>query len=181
MTVTEEISLQSQLASLPPYQRRILSHVRLCASEDHVWKASREKKKLTIATDGGLKNIRGTFGWTLSTAKNIPCTKVRHRSTVHATLPTLLVARLRVSLRHYSYSHYWQDSGVLGSNANSDGCVTANPLSQMCRNTHQAHGLAGSAVECWFSITNLQLASGTRDVGSTKADQRPSINKNSAQ
>lgn len=43
----------------------------LCSSEEDVWNASREKKKLTIATDGGLKDTRATFGWTLSTAENI--------------------------------------------------------------------------------------------------------------
>ena len=60
-----------QLAKLPPSQKRLLSSVRLCSSAADVWEASRSKKNLTIASDGGLKDTRGTFGWTLSTSENI--------------------------------------------------------------------------------------------------------------
>ncbi|KAI2502292.1 hypothetical protein MHU86_12181 [Fragilaria crotonensis] len=47
-----------QMETLPPYQRRLLSSVRLCVSEAEVWEASRSKKNLTIASDGGLKDAR---------------------------------------------------------------------------------------------------------------------------
>ncbi|KAI2509566.1 hypothetical protein MHU86_4827 [Fragilaria crotonensis] len=71
---TADLSTNStgiQMKTLPPYQRRLLSSVRLCVSEAQVWEASRSKKNLTIASDGGLKDVRGTFGWTLSTSENI--------------------------------------------------------------------------------------------------------------
>ncbi len=70
-SVQEGPSLNSQLEGLPKYQCRLLRNVSLCASVEEVWKASREKKKLTIVTDRGLKDNRGTFGWTLSTADNL--------------------------------------------------------------------------------------------------------------
>jgi hypothetical protein len=88
-SVQEGTSLNSQLEGLPKYQCRLLRNVRLCASEEEVWKASREKKKLTIATDGGLKDNRGTFGWTLSTADNLTLYEGSGPS------PTLLAVRLR--------------------------------------------------------------------------------------
>ena len=61
---------QTIIDELPRHQQRLLSHVNFVSSADDVWKASREKRSLTIATDGGLKDIRGTFGWTISTVTN---------------------------------------------------------------------------------------------------------------
>lgn len=64
------LSISDQMVDLPKHQRRLLSHVALCATEEEVWKASRSRRRLTIATDGGLKVDTGTFGWTLSTHDN---------------------------------------------------------------------------------------------------------------
>ncbi|KAI2512005.1 hypothetical protein MHU86_2293 [Fragilaria crotonensis] len=55
---------------LPHGQRRLLTHISQRVDDSAVWNASRSKGKLTIASDGGLKDIRGTFGWTISTSDN---------------------------------------------------------------------------------------------------------------
>ncbi|KAI2495066.1 hypothetical protein MHU86_19461 [Fragilaria crotonensis] len=67
---TNDVSFADMINSLPPYQRRLLTHINQCADDSAVWKASRSKGKITIASDGGLKDIRGTFGWTISTGDN---------------------------------------------------------------------------------------------------------------
>jgi hypothetical protein len=60
--VIQGVSLQDHVHRLPEHQRRLLSNLRICAPEEAVWTASRQKNKLTIASDGGLKGSRGTFG-----------------------------------------------------------------------------------------------------------------------
>ncbi|KAI2497820.1 hypothetical protein MHU86_16654 [Fragilaria crotonensis] len=67
---TNDVPFADMINSLPPYQRRLLTHINQCADDSAVWKASRSKGKITIASDGGLKDIRGTFGWTISTGDN---------------------------------------------------------------------------------------------------------------
>ena len=60
--------LGSQILVLPRHQRRMLTHVHQCEDDDEVWTACRVKGTITIASDGGLKETRGTFGWTISTS-----------------------------------------------------------------------------------------------------------------
>ena len=62
--------LAGHYQTLSQPQRRLLSHVKQCVPADTVWKACRKKLYLTIASDGGLKDRQGTFGWTLSTPSN---------------------------------------------------------------------------------------------------------------
>ena len=67
---SNDVPFADMINSLPPYQRRLLTHINQCADDSEVWKASRSKGKISIASDGGLKDIRGTFGWTISTGDN---------------------------------------------------------------------------------------------------------------
>ena len=65
-----EGNLHSQIADLPRFQRRLLNHVTQCEDDEVVLQASRAKGPLTIASDGGFKDTRGTFGWSISTPDN---------------------------------------------------------------------------------------------------------------
>ena len=63
--------LSSMIKTLPKHQRRLLSHVKQRVNDDVLWSTCRTKKRVTIASDGGLtKGRQGTFGWNLSTNKN---------------------------------------------------------------------------------------------------------------
>ena len=64
-------SLPILIKTLPKYQRRLLSHIKQTASDQELWEALRTRKRLTIASDGGLKSLHGSFGWNLSTKKNV--------------------------------------------------------------------------------------------------------------
>ncbi|KAI2506762.1 hypothetical protein MHU86_7657 [Fragilaria crotonensis] len=48
---------------LPHGKRRLLSHIQQTVTDDTLWKALREKQSITVASDGGLKGNKGTFGW----------------------------------------------------------------------------------------------------------------------
>jgi hypothetical protein len=54
--------------NLPRTQKRMLMHVHQVASDDQVRNACRCKRPITIASDGGLKGTRGTFGWSIRTS-----------------------------------------------------------------------------------------------------------------
>ncbi len=89
------------------------------------------------------------------------------RSTDLVTSPTLLAARLWVSLRLYFCLHYWQNSGVLGSNAKFNGCVIANQPYWICRDTrHQGPRPAG------FTPSNVDLLS---QISTSKVELRTSV------
>ena len=60
-------SIHAYIGSLSRPHRRLLDDLQLKSTEDQVWKAFRSRRKLILATDGGLANQRGTFGWILST------------------------------------------------------------------------------------------------------------------
>lgn len=68
---SQDLALADLINNLPQGQRRLLTHISQCVDDSEVRKASRSKGKLTIASDGGLKDTRGTFGWTISTGDNI--------------------------------------------------------------------------------------------------------------
>lgn len=53
----------SLIRRLPRGKRRLLCHTHLVASDSAIWKACRSKRAITIASDGGLKEKYGTFGW----------------------------------------------------------------------------------------------------------------------
>ncbi|KAI2497785.1 hypothetical protein MHU86_16727 [Fragilaria crotonensis] len=67
---SRDLALADMITHLPQGQRRLLTHISQLVDDSAVWNASRSKGKLTIASDGGLKDIRGTFGWTISTSDN---------------------------------------------------------------------------------------------------------------
>ena len=62
--------LSSMIKMLPKHQRRLLPHVKQRVDDDVLWSTCRMKKRVTLASNGGLKGRRGTFGWNLSTNKN---------------------------------------------------------------------------------------------------------------
>jgi ribonuclease HI len=55
--------LSSYLSQLPRWHKRLLSSYQQEAEDVQVWKAFRSRRRLTIASDGGLKHKIGTFGW----------------------------------------------------------------------------------------------------------------------
>ena len=62
--------LLSLIKTLPRFQRRLLSHVKQVATDQTLSTIESTDQALTISSDGGLKDHRGTFGWQLSTANN---------------------------------------------------------------------------------------------------------------
>ncbi|KAI2497542.1 hypothetical protein MHU86_16945 [Fragilaria crotonensis] len=60
-------SISRAIKQLPRHRRRLLSHVRQLASSERMWEACQTKQTLTIASDGGLKGRKGTFGWLVTT------------------------------------------------------------------------------------------------------------------
>ena len=60
-------SMHAYIGSFSRPHRRLPDDLQLKSTEDQVWKAFRFRRKLILATDGGLANQRGTFGWILST------------------------------------------------------------------------------------------------------------------
>lgn len=59
------------LSSLPPFSRRMLDGMDQTASNLQVWKSFRTRKRLYIATDGGLSNNQGTHGWVISNGSKV--------------------------------------------------------------------------------------------------------------
>jgi ribonuclease HI len=59
-------NLFSFLASLPKRQRRLMDQLEQWATDDQVWRAFRSRKRISIATDGGLAQKQGTHGWVIS-------------------------------------------------------------------------------------------------------------------
>ena len=62
--------LQRHIASLPLWHRRLLYEHHQLATDVEVWRAFRSRKRLTIASDGSLREDAGTFGWKLTTSTN---------------------------------------------------------------------------------------------------------------
>ena len=58
--------VKETMKSLPRGRRRLLTHIRQHVSDDALWEECQKKQTLTIATDGGLKGRKGTFGWLVS-------------------------------------------------------------------------------------------------------------------
>jgi hypothetical protein len=63
--------LASYLTTLPRTQRRMVSDVVQVADDVQIWRAFRSKERLYIASDGGLHGRQGTFGWVLTSSKNV--------------------------------------------------------------------------------------------------------------
>ena len=65
-----EGGLSVLIKALPSSKRRLLSHVKLISTDAAVRKACRTKRPVTIASDGGLKGNKGTFGWNIRSSRN---------------------------------------------------------------------------------------------------------------
>jgi hypothetical protein len=65
--IIQHSTLQSHIASLPLWHRRLLFEYKQLSSDIDVWRAFRSRKRLTIASDGSLREDAGTFGWKLTT------------------------------------------------------------------------------------------------------------------
>jgi hypothetical protein len=66
-----QLTMKAAIRQLPPYQRRLLSHVQQNVSDVDAIAACTEDETFTFATDGGLKGQRGTFGWLISSSTNV--------------------------------------------------------------------------------------------------------------
>jgi hypothetical protein len=64
-------SLKDHIRTLPRKQRRHLSEWKQTATDIQVWRAFRSRKKLRLATDGGLSGRKSTHGWVLATDNTV--------------------------------------------------------------------------------------------------------------
>ncbi|KAI2496042.1 hypothetical protein MHU86_18463 [Fragilaria crotonensis] len=117
----DALTLSSRLKRLPRNTRRLLSHINFTSDEDTLWKACQRKQILTIASDGGLKGRKGTFGWSVTTPKNdILCEGLD--LSMDRTIPLVLRDANSVDTRQLScFSHCYTDTGDIVINARSDG------------------------------------------------------------
>jgi ribonuclease HI len=56
-------SLRSYIKRLPQWHQRLLQNHTQVADDIQIWRAFRSRRRLTIASDGGLRKGTGTFGW----------------------------------------------------------------------------------------------------------------------
>jgi hypothetical protein len=66
-SLVPKISLTALISKLPPSQRRLLDSLTQVAPDENIWKVFRSCTRVNIASDGGLRDKFGTFGWTIST------------------------------------------------------------------------------------------------------------------
>ena len=65
-------SLLEQIQSMPRAHIRLLDGFQQLATDQQVWKAFRSRRRIHVATDGGLHSQKGTHGWVISTGtKNL--------------------------------------------------------------------------------------------------------------
>ena len=63
---TQMDTIKDFIRQLPRPQRRLLAYHRQLVPDVAVWREFRSKRRILIASDGGLKGRFGTFGWTIS-------------------------------------------------------------------------------------------------------------------
>ena len=63
--------LSEFLDHLPKWQRRLMDQLEQVASDQQIWRAFRSKKRLHIASDGGLALSKGTHGWVIALGSKI--------------------------------------------------------------------------------------------------------------
>jgi hypothetical protein len=68
-TPTKYNSLQEYLCSLGKWYQRLLSEYHQEATDNQVWSAFRSKRWIDVASDGGLNDTTGTFGWKIYDTK----------------------------------------------------------------------------------------------------------------
>ncbi|KAI2493658.1 hypothetical protein MHU86_20873 [Fragilaria crotonensis] len=70
-TPTAFDDLMAYLSSLPQSCRRMLDGFEQMSTDLKVWKSFRAKKRLYVATDGGLLHTQGTHGWVISNGPEV--------------------------------------------------------------------------------------------------------------
>ena len=63
--------LFAYLSTLPKYHRRLMDDLQQKATDDQIWKAFQSRRRLHVATDGGLLHATGTHGWVISTRSKV--------------------------------------------------------------------------------------------------------------
>lgn len=64
-------SLIEYLSSLPQSSRRLIDEIDQTATDFQVWKSFSSKKRLYVATDGGLLRTQGTHGWVVANGSKV--------------------------------------------------------------------------------------------------------------
>jgi len=64
--------LSMYMSRLPRWHQRLLSNWQQIATDNQIWKAFRSRRRLTIASDGGLKQSIGTLGWKIVDKDGLP-------------------------------------------------------------------------------------------------------------
>jgi hypothetical protein len=66
-TIQQPQELPAVIKTLPKSQRRLLASLTQVATNESIWTAFRSRHRINIASDGGLSNKEGTFGWVIAT------------------------------------------------------------------------------------------------------------------
>jgi hypothetical protein len=124
-------NLMAYLSSLPQSCRHMIDGIDQISDDLHVWKSFRSRKRLYVATDGGLLKTQGTHGWVISNGSTVYF-DAQARSMGPLTHLHLRDASYQ-AMHLFSYlliiSHC---SGEFGTNASSLGYATAERRSLVC-------------------------------------------------
>ncbi len=71
MSPTTFDTLMENLSTLPQSSRRMIDGIEQTSSDLLVWKSFRSRRRLYIATDGGLLTTQGTHGWVISNGSTV--------------------------------------------------------------------------------------------------------------
>lgn len=128
-------------------QRRMVSDVTQVANDVQIWRAFRSKEKLFIASDGGLYGNQGTFGWVITSSKQVlyqcggpvdgPYDSANSTRSELCGLASsfLLVASLARNwgIRHRcSFRCILDSRNALCKRCSNVGPIPNNPLKQIC-------------------------------------------------
>lgn len=69
---SQSTDLKAYLSQLPRWHQRLLSNYTQESPDNVVWKAFRSRRRVTIASDGGLRHGIGTLGWKIVNQHGIP-------------------------------------------------------------------------------------------------------------
>ena len=64
-------NLLDYLSDLPQYHRRLMDDLQQKATDAQIWKAFQSRRRLHVASDGGLLLAKGTHGWVISTGSKV--------------------------------------------------------------------------------------------------------------
>jgi hypothetical protein len=66
-SASSNLPLKEAIQKLPKTQRRLLASLTQVATDEKIWTAFRSRQRIYIASDGGLSDKMGTFGWIIAT------------------------------------------------------------------------------------------------------------------